>query len=82
MLYAFDILSVGIGLAFFAVARMQTGKQYIVRERKKKQKKQDRKASCREWEKIESIAGKNKMVLAGLLCFRVWYGSSFVLPFF
>ena len=30
----FGILSVSIGLAFFVAARMQTGKQYIAKERK------------------------------------------------
>ena len=47
----FGILSVGIGLAFFVAARMHTGKQYIVKERKKAQKGQDRKVACCEWKK-------------------------------
>ena len=51
----FSILSVSIGLAFFVVARMQTGKQYIAKERKQAQKKQGRKIACCEWKKIEII---------------------------
>ena len=75
----FGILSVGIGLAFFVAARMHTGKQYIVKERKKAQKGQDRKVFCCEWKKIESIAGRTRW--SWLDCFVLGYGMAAFLSY-